>query len=173
MKSWTHVVTTSWIWKQKKEGFHIDHVVLEKCVTDEQNGPLKWCHSGPEYLWLSWTKDDIPVMMDLIFEVALQYPNNRGEVIIDHINYCTQAVLVNESRCTFGPVDPSWYVNGCHGIAHVTFYLHNSLSNHFSTLLFQYRPTAAQLLCVYTRFSNKFYWHSRFLFDQSQLYVWT
>lgn len=37
-------------------------------------------------------------MMDLISEVTLQYPNNQGDVILDHINYFTQAVLANESR---------------------------------------------------------------------------
>lgn len=100
----------------------------------------QWCQSAPDHLRLCWINADIPVIVDLIIEIILQYQNEKeSDVIMDQTTFIFVLVF-DWSRNTkrgksftvlFGDTTPA-----VSGIEHVTF----GRSNH-SALLAVSLPT--------------------------------
>lgn len=46
----------------------------------------QWCQSGPDHLRLRWSNADIPVIVDLIIEILLQYEDEKSDVKTDRLH---------------------------------------------------------------------------------------
>lgn len=108
----------------------------------------QWCQSAPDHLRLCWINADIPVIVDLIIEIILQYQNEKeSDVIMDQTTfiffwYLTEALIQKHKAgqsftVLFGDTTPA-----VSGIEHVTF----GRSNHSAPSFTTYLPTTAQVL---------------------------
>lgn len=108
----------------------------------------QWCQSAPDHLRLCWINADIPVIVDLIIEIILQYQNEKeSDVIMDQTTfiffwYLTEALIQKHKAgqsftVLFG--DTTLAVSG---IEHVTFGRSNHSAPSFTTYLPTYHSTS-------------------------------